>query len=133
MRQPGMIPLAWERSRALGLGVLDARTRRPGSPAIRADSRAVGPGDLFVALNTGVDYVADAHERRSGDARPATTRRRRWRALASLVRSKSDARVVAVVGSTGKTSTKDILGALCAAVTPTVWAERARTTRSASR
>jgi UDP-N-acetylmuramoyl-tripeptide--D-alanyl-D-alanine ligase len=44
--------------------------------------------------------------------------------LASLVRSKSSARVVAVVGSTGKTSTKDILGALCAPHTPTIWAER---------
>ncbi len=43
--------------------------------------------------------------------------------LASLVRSRSDAQVVAVVGSTGKTSTKDALGALCAAVTPTVAAE----------
>ena len=31
--------------------------------------------------------------------------------------------MVAVVGSTGKTSTKDALGALCAAVTPTVFAE----------
>ena len=45
-------------------------------------------------------------------------------ALASLVRAKSDAEVVAVVGSTGKTSTKDILGALCAPHTPTIWAER---------
>ncbi len=47
-------------------------------------------------------------------------------ALASLVRSRSDAQVVAVVGSTGKTSTKDALGALCAAVTPTVFAAASR-------
>jgi UDP-N-acetylmuramoyl-tripeptide--D-alanyl-D-alanine ligase len=44
-------------------------------------------------------------------------------ALASLVRAKSTAQVVAVVGSTGKTTTKDILGALCAAVAPTVYPE----------
>ncbi len=59
-----------------------------------------------------------AEQRRSFRA----TRRPALAALASLVRSKSDARVVAVVGSTGKTSTKDILGALCSAATPTVWA-----------
>jgi UDP-N-acetylmuramoyl-tripeptide--D-alanyl-D-alanine ligase len=45
-------------------------------------------------------------------------------ALASLVRSKSDALVVAVVGSAGKTTTKDILGALCAPHVPTIWANR---------
>ena len=45
-------------------------------------------------------------------------------ALAALVRSKSDARVVAVVGSAGKTTTKDILGALCAPHAPTIWAEK---------
>ena len=32
--------------------------------------------------------------------------------------------MVAVVGSAGKTTTKDILGALCAPHVPTVWAER---------
>src|SRR5262249_23285197 len=40
------------------------------------------------------------------------------------VRSKSDARVVAVVGSAGKTTTKDILGALCAPHAPTIWADK---------
>ena len=53
-----------------------------------------------------------------------TTRRRALAALASLVRSKSDAQVVAVVGSAGKTTTKDILGALCAPHAPTIWAEK---------
>jgi UDP-N-acetylmuramoyl-tripeptide--D-alanyl-D-alanine ligase len=62
---------------------------------------------------------------------PAREARRRWspttrkrRSLASLVRTKSTAQVVAVVGSTGKTSTKDILGALSAPHVPTVWPER---------
>ena len=42
------------------------------------------------------------------------------------MRERSTAAVVAVVGSTGKTSTKDALAALCAAVTPTVAAEASR-------
>jgi UDP-N-acetylmuramoyl-tripeptide--D-alanyl-D-alanine ligase len=45
-------------------------------------------------------------------------------ALAALVRAKSDAQVVAVVGSAGKTTTKDILGALCAPHAETIWAEK---------
>ena len=45
-------------------------------------------------------------------------------ALASLVRSKSRARVVAIVGSAGKTTTKDILAALCAPHARTIAAER---------
>ena len=41
-----------------------------------------------------------------------------------LVRRRSNAQVVAVVGSAGKTTTKDILGALCAPHASTIWAER---------
>lgn len=112
-----MIPLPYDEVASLALGRLDGAT----DPivGIKADSREVGPGDLFVALNTGVRYVDEARERGAvtlvpDDQHDALAR------LASLVRSRSDARVVAVVGSTGKTSTKDALAALCAAVTPTV-------------
>jgi UDP-N-acetylmuramoyl-tripeptide--D-alanyl-D-alanine ligase len=82
----------------------------------------VGPGDLFVALNTGVDYVEDAKRRGAATLVP-DDQHAALAALASLVRARSRARVVAVVGSTGKTTTKDILGALCGAVVPTVFAE----------
>jgi UDP-N-acetylmuramoyl-tripeptide--D-alanyl-D-alanine ligase len=118
-----MIQLSWEEVSALGLGRLE------GAPAdgvvrnVRADSREVGPGDLFVALNTGVRYVDDARERGAATLVPGD-QEAALAALASLVRSRSDADVVAVVGSTGKTSTKDILGALCAPHAPTVWSER---------
>jgi UDP-N-acetylmuramoyl-tripeptide--D-alanyl-D-alanine ligase len=120
-----VIPVEWDDVATLSLGALQ---RPPGAEAagsitgIKADSRVVGPGDLFVALNTGVDHVADAAARGAATLVP-DDQEVALAALASLVRSKSDARVVAVVGSTGKTSTKDILGALCSAATPTVWAE----------
>ncbi|MCY7301805.1 MAG: UDP-N-acetylmuramoyl-tripeptide--D-alanyl-D-alanine ligase [Thermoleophilia bacterium] len=121
-----MIPIRFEEIEALDLGKLECP---PGSASeaasitgIKADSRVVRPGDLFVALNTGVEHVSDAARRGAATLVP-DDQEAALAALASLVRSRSDARVVAVVGSTGKTSTKDILGALCSAQTPTIWAD----------
>ena len=117
-----MIELSWEELAGLALGELR------GAPAgglvrrVHADSRVAEPGDLFVALNTGVSFVDDALDRGAAALVP-DDQHGALATLASLVRSRSHARVVAVVGSTGKTSTKDALGALCAPVTPTVWAE----------
>jgi UDP-N-acetylmuramoyl-tripeptide--D-alanyl-D-alanine ligase len=118
-----VIPLAWDEVAALELGEL--RGAAPADGTIRrvhADSRVAEPGDLFVALNTGVRFVDDALARGAAALVPRD-QHAALAALASLVRSRSSARVVAVVGSTGKTSTKDALGSLCAAVTPTVFAE----------
>jgi UDP-N-acetylmuramoyl-tripeptide--D-alanyl-D-alanine ligase len=118
-----MIPLAWEEVAALGLGRLEGAPPGGVVRTVRADSREVGPGDLFVALNTGVRYVGEARERGAATLVPGD-QEAALAALASLVRSRSSADVVAVVGSTGKTSTKDILGALCAPHVPTIWSER---------
>jgi UDP-N-acetylmuramoyl-tripeptide--D-alanyl-D-alanine ligase len=115
-----VIPLEWEEVVALDLGALDGAGAITG---IKADSREVGPGDLFVALNTGVRYVDEARARGAAALVP-DDQEAALAALASLVRGKSDARVVAVVGSAGKTTTKDILGALCAPHARTIWAER---------
>lgn len=116
-----MIPLSFDEVAALGLGRLERGTREGPILAIEADSREAGPGDLFVALNTGVDFVDDARQRGAATLVPCD-QLAALAALARLVRGRSNARVVAVVGSTGKTTTKDILGALCAAVVPTVYA-----------
>ena len=118
-----MIPVPFEEIFALRLGLLAADDSDWSVVGIKADSREVGPGDLFVALNTGVRHVEDARARGAATLVP-DDQEAALAALASLVRSKSHARVVAVVGSAGKTSTKDILGALCAPHASTIWAEK---------
>ena len=115
-----MIPLSFDEVVALELGTLEGVGEITG---IKSDSREVGPGDLFVALNTGVSFVVDAQERGAATLVPRD-QDSALAALASLVRLKSAARVVAVVGSAGKTTTKDVLGALCAPHAPTIWAEK---------
>jgi len=118
-----VISVPFEEISALRLGLLAADDSDRPVVGIKADSREVGPGDLFVALNTGVRHVEDARARGAATLVP-DDQEAALAALASLVRSKSDARVVAVVGSAGKTSTKDILGALCAPHAATIWAEK---------
>ena len=115
-----MIPVSFEEIARLGLGELAGGGQITG---IAADSREVGPGDLFVALNTGVRFVEEARARGAATLAP-DDQEAALAALASLVRSKSRAQVVGVVGSAGKTTTKDILGALCAPHARTIWADR---------
>ncbi len=118
-----MIPVSWEEIEALGLGRLQRGAPGEVVTGITADSREVGPGDLFVALNTGIGYVDEARARGAATLEP-DDQEAALVALATLVRSKSRARVVAVVGSAGKTTTKDALGALCAPHVSTIWAEK---------
>ena len=114
-----MIPLGWDELEALGLGDLRGRPVDGVVRRVHDDSREARPGDLFVALNTGVGFVSDALERGAATLVPAD-QEAALATLAGLVRDRSTAQVVAVVGSTGKTTTKDVLAALCGAVTPTV-------------
>ena len=118
-----MIPVALREIEGLRLGRLEGGDPDGSIVGIKADSREVRPGELFVALNAGVRYVDEARARNAATLVP-DDQDAALAALATLIRSKSGARVVSVVGSAGKTSTKDILGALCAAHTPTVWAEK---------
>ncbi|HEY0388717.1 MAG TPA: UDP-N-acetylmuramoyl-tripeptide--D-alanyl-D-alanine ligase [Gaiellales bacterium] len=94
---------------------------------VTVDSRAVQPGDLFVALaGERADGTAFADQALGAGAAAALVRRgaegpgriavddplAALGVLAREVRLRSRARVVGITGSTGKTSTKDILAAL---------------------
>jgi UDP-N-acetylmuramoyl-tripeptide--D-alanyl-D-alanine ligase len=104
-----------------GLGRVDAR--RDVFTGVQVDSRRVVSGDLFVAIGRGREFLTDALERGAAatvvpdDAHAALAK------LGAEVRARSDARVVGITGSMGKTSTKDILAALCMPSARTVAAE----------
>jgi UDP-N-acetylmuramoyl-tripeptide--D-alanyl-D-alanine ligase len=104
-----------------GLGQVDAHAER--FSGVQVDSRRIVDGDLFVAIGEGTAFLDDAVERGaavtlvSDDAFAALAR------IASLVRDRSSARVVGITGSMGKTSTKDILAALCAPSAHSIAAE----------
>jgi UDP-N-acetylmuramoyl-tripeptide--D-alanyl-D-alanine ligase len=90
---------------------------------VQVDSRRITAGDLFVAVGSGSDYTEDALARGAAATLvPDDT----FAALARLgreVRDLSTARVVGITGSMGKTSTKDILAALCMPAARTIAAE----------
>ena len=103
----------------MGLGELHGSGELTG---LEIDSRRVGPGDLFVAIRGGREFVGEARERGAATLVPSDE----FAAMAvigELLRGRSQARFVGVTGSTGKTSTKDILAALCAPVARTVATE----------
>ena len=112
---------ARRRSRRSGSGGSRAAThrRRPSRPISGRLAGGRGRGTSSSRSTPASSYVDDARARGAATLVP-DDQEAALAALASLVRSKSDARVVAVVGSAGKTSTKDILGALCAPHAPTI-------------
>jgi UDP-N-acetylmuramoyl-tripeptide--D-alanyl-D-alanine ligase len=127
-----VIPLTLEAATAACRGVLEAGDPQALATGVVIDSRAVKPGDLFVALRgeafDGGDFAAEALAAGAVAVvvtpRSAATLRagvvddgpRALGDLAAAVRRRSGAAVVAVTGSVGKTSTKDILAALLAPV-----------------
>src|SRR5205814_10291188 len=83
----------------------------------------VEPGDLFVAVGRGVEFVADARARGAAATLVPDDAFAALAALGATVRDRSGARVVGITGSMGKTGTKDILAALCRPSARTVAAE----------
>ena len=90
---------------------------------VRIDSRLVEAGDLFVAVGNGAQFVDDARARGAAATLVPDDPFDAMARLGRAVRDRSGARTVGITGSTGKTSTKDVLAALCAPVAPTVAAE----------
>ena len=120
-----MIPLGWGEVEALGLGEL-AGGRRTASSGASTTTRATrGPATSSSRSTPAPGSSSDALERGAATLVP-DDQEAALATLAGLVRGALRRAVVAVVGSTGKTTTKDALGALCAAVTPTVAAEASR-------
>lgn len=127
--------LLWDRAglcAATG-GTLAVETAVTG---VSIDSRSIGPGELFVALRDardGHDFVADALARgavaamvdRDPPGVPArapllrvTETLQGLAALGAAGRARTAARVVAVTGSVGKTTTKEMLRTALAALGP---------------
>jgi UDP-N-acetylmuramoyl-tripeptide--D-alanyl-D-alanine ligase len=118
-----VIPLPLDEVRELAPGRLEAAPGARAVTGVQVDSRRIAPGDLFVAVGAGADFAADALARGAAAALVPDDAFAALAALAGAVRARSSARVVAITGSTGKTSTKDILGALCRPHARTVAAE----------
>jgi UDP-N-acetylmuramoyl-tripeptide--D-alanyl-D-alanine ligase len=95
-------------------GQLVARPWADVVTGMQVDSRRIDEGDLFVAVGGGADFVDHAFARGASAALVPTDAFAALAAIAGEVRARSKARVVGITGSTGKTSTKDILYALCA-------------------
>ena len=115
-----MIPLRLEEVETLTEGRLEAAPGAREVTGVHIDSRRVAPGDLFVAVGRGAEFVEDALARGAAATLVPEEPFAAFAALGSAVRDRTSARVVGITGSTGKTSTKDILAALCAPAARTV-------------
>jgi UDP-N-acetylmuramoyl-tripeptide--D-alanyl-D-alanine ligase len=107
-----MIPLALSALEPLGRVI--ARPWADAVTGMQIDSRRVRDGDLFVALAGGADFTEHALARGAAAVLVPEDGHAALAAIGRAVRERSRARVVGITGSTGKTSTKDILYALCA-------------------
>ena len=118
-----MIPLSLEEVAALAPGELDAAPWAGEISGIEIDSRRISDGELFVAVGAGADFCKHAFARGAAATLLPDDAFAALAALGKAVRDRSSARVVGITGSLGKTTTKDILAALCRPHVRTVAAE----------
>jgi UDP-N-acetylmuramoyl-tripeptide--D-alanyl-D-alanine ligase len=108
-----VIPLSLDEVADLCPGRLDRAPWAEEATGVQIDSRLIDEGDLFVAVDGGADYAKHAFARGAGAVLVPDDPFAALGALGKAVRDRATARVVGITGSTGKTSTKDILAALC--------------------
>ena len=119
-----MIPLQLSEVAELASGQLTPAGWTDEVTGVEIDSRRVEEGDLFVAVGGGADFRTHAFARGAAAVLIPDDAFAALGALGGAVRARSSARVVGITGSTGKTSTKDILAALVAPHARTMAAER---------
>jgi UDP-N-acetylmuramoyl-tripeptide--D-alanyl-D-alanine ligase len=91
---------------------------------VQVDSRRIEEGDLFVAVGDGAAYRKHAFARGAAATLVPHDEHGALATIAAAVRERSSAQVVAITGSMGKTTTKDVLAAIAFAQRRTVAAER---------
>ena len=99
---------------------------RPGTEFVtgmQIDSRRIVEGDLFVAMGAGEEFIDEAFARGAADVLIPKYAHTALGTIGGEVRRRSSARVVGITGATGKTTTKDILAALCSPHLRTVASE----------
>jgi len=105
------------------LGRLTTRPWADEVTGLQIDSRRIQEGDLFVAVSGGEDFTAHSLARGAAAVLVPDDAHAALATIAGAVRDRSGGRVVAITGSTGKTTTKDILAALCSPHLRTVASE----------
>jgi UDP-N-acetylmuramoyl-tripeptide--D-alanyl-D-alanine ligase len=118
-----VIPLALDEIAKLAPGRLERATWASEVTGLQVDSRRIAEGDLFVAVGLGADFRKHAFARGAAATLVPEDAFSALGAIARAVRDRSSARVVGITGSMGKTSTKDLLNALCAPLARTIAAE----------
>jgi UDP-N-acetylmuramoyl-tripeptide--D-alanyl-D-alanine ligase len=118
-----VIVLALDTVEQLAAGELERAAWATEITGVQVDSRRVEEGDLFVAVGTGADFRKHAFARGAAATLVPEDAFAALGAIARAVRDRSSAHVVGITGSMGKTSTKDLLAALCAPAARTIAAE----------
>ena len=109
-----MIALALDEIAALAPGRLDRAPWASEATGVQVDSHRIAEGDLFVAVGRGADFRKHAFARGAAATLVPDDAFSALAAIGRAVRDRAAARMVGITGSMGKTSTKDLLAALCA-------------------